>query len=157
MSYLVKSILAASAAAALFASVPAAAQVNVNLPWIRATTQKSVPVYMQLEAHAGGEIVLTGATSPAAQSVRIITPRGRAASRLTVAAGAKRVLKPGAPHLLLIGVAQPMNKGGHVPLTLIFEVPGGTPLRVEISAEIVDAHDKTAVDHEHQHQHEHAH
>jgi copper(I)-binding protein len=156
MNTLLKFILTASAAAAFFVSAPAAAQVNVNLPWIRASSQKSVPVYMQLEAHAAGDVVLIGATSPLATSVRIVGARGKPAARLAVAAGSSLVLKPGAPHLLLVGVRQAMLKGGHVPLTLSFEAPGGSPLSVDISAEIVGTRDKTAVDHE-QHHHEHSH
>lgn len=132
---------------------PVAAQVNVNLPWVRATTQKSASVYMQLEAHAGAEVALTGAVSPIAKSVRII--RGRETQRLEVAPGSSLVLKPGAAHLLLLGLREPLAKGGHVPLTLTFEVPGTAPLAVDISAEVVGAHDKTAIDHEHEHSHQH--
>jgi periplasmic copper chaperone A len=145
------------AASLLLACQPAAAQVNVNLPWIRATTQKSASVFMQLEAHAGAEVALTGAASPIAKSVKIIQVRGarRPQARLQVAPGSSLVLQPGAHHLQLLGLREPLVKGGHVPLTLTFEVPGAAPLMVDISAEVVGPHDKTAVDHEYEHSHQH--
>jgi copper(I)-binding protein len=149
-------------ASAMFAAVPAAAQVNVNLPWIRATALKSAPVFMQIEAHAAGNVALVGATSPLAKSIAIVDPAPhktgpsmRALKRLDIAAGTSVVLKPGTPQLMMIGVARPLKLGTHVPLTLIFELPGGAPLSVNISAEVVKANAKTAVDHEHEHQHSH--
>jgi periplasmic copper chaperone A len=146
------------AVALLFFSASAAAQVNVNLPWIRATTHKSAAVYLQLEAHAAGGVALTGATSAIAKSVKIVAvppaPHGSPA-KLDVAAGASLVLKPGGPHLLLVGVQQRLKRGGHVPLTLTFEPAGAPPLTVDISAEVVGPHDMSAVDHEKEHHHEH--
>jgi periplasmic copper chaperone A len=146
------------AATLLFFSASAAAQVNVNLPWIRATTHKSAAVYLQLEAHAAGDVALKGATSPIATSVRIVAvppaPSGVPA-RLEVAAGSSLVLKPGGPHLLLVGVRQQLKRGSHVPLTLTFEPANAPPRSVDISAEVVGPHDMTAVDHEKEHHHEH--
>src|SRR5471030_1694029 len=96
--------------AALAAALPAAAQVNVTLPWVRATTQKSAAVFLQLEAHAAAGVALTGASSPRATSVTIVEPRRhpggtnmRAVQRLEVAAGSKLELKPGKPQLMLAG------------------------------------------------------
>jgi copper(I)-binding protein len=151
-------------AAAIFAAAPAAAQVNVNLPWIRATAQKSAPVFMQLEAHAAGDVALVGAASPLAKSVAIVDPAPRkdgsgmrALKRLDIPAGTSVALKPGTVQLALIGVAHPLKLGSHVPLTLIFELPGGAPLSVDISAEVVKANAKTAADHDLEHQHSHSH
>jgi periplasmic copper chaperone A len=150
-----------TALAASIASMPVAAQVNVTLPWVRATTQKSAAVFMQIEAHAAAGVTLTGATSPLAKSVAIAEPRRHpggtnmhALQKLEVAAGSSLVLKPGQPQLTLIGLTQPLIKGGHVPLTLNFETAAG-PLAVDISAEIEGAHAKTAIDHEFEHERHH--
>jgi copper(I)-binding protein len=149
-------VLPALLAAALLAQAGAAnAQVNVNLPWVRATTQKSAQVFMQIEAHAAAGVALIGASSSMAKTAAIVDARGRGASRIEVAAGTKVVLKPGGPHVLLSGLTQKLRKGDRVPLNLTFEVPGGVPLVVGIHAEVVGAHDKTAIDHEKQHVHQH--
>jgi copper(I)-binding protein len=147
----------------LAAALPAAAQVNVTLPWVRATTQKNAAVFLQLEAHAAAGVALTGASSPIAKSVAIVEPRRHPGGtdmhpvpRLEVAAGSKLELKPGKPQLMLTGLTQPLIKGGHVPLSLNFETAGG-PLSVDISAEVEAKHAKTAIDHEYEHDHEHDH
>ncbi len=138
-----------------------AAQVNVTLPWVRATTQKSAAVFMQLEAHAAAKVALTGASSPLAKSIAIVDPRrhhgghdAHTLQRLEVPAGATLVLKPGAPQLNLTGLTQPLKQGEHVPLTLNFDTTAG-PLAVDISAEVESAHAKTAIDHEFEHEHHH--
>jgi copper(I)-binding protein len=145
----------------LLAALPAAAQVNVTLPWARATTQKNAAVFMQLEAHAGAGVTLTGAASPIAKSVAIVEPlrhpggtNMHAVQRLDIAAGSTLVLKPGKPQLMLIGLTQPLVKGEHVPLTLSFATDHGS-VNVDVSAEIEGAHAKTAIDHEFEHQHQH--
>ena len=144
---------------ALVIALPAIAQVNVTLPWVRATTQKSAAVFMQLESHAAAGVALTGASSPLAKSVAIVEPRRHpggtnmhALQRVEVAAGSSLVLKPGAVQLMLIGLTQPLKKGEHAPLTLNFETASG-PLAVDISAEVESAHAKTAIDHEYEHHH----
>jgi copper(I)-binding protein len=149
--------------ASLAAALPAAAQVNVTLPWVRATTQNNAAVFLQLEAHSAAGVALTGASSPIAKSVAIVEPRRhpggtsmRAVQKLEIAAGSKLELKPGKPQLMLSGLTQPLIKGGHVPLTLNFETPGG-PLTVDISAEVEAKHAKTAIDHEYEHDHQHDH
>jgi periplasmic copper chaperone A len=163
MDYVYRLLLQTVAAGLLLAALPAAAQVNVTLPWVRATTQKSAVVFLQLEAHAAAGVALTGATSPLAKSVAIVEPRRHpggtnmhAVQRLEVAAGSKLELKPGKPQLMLTGLTQPLIQGDHIPLTLNFDTPGG-PLAVDISAEVVAKHAKTAIDHEHEHEHEHDH
>jgi copper(I)-binding protein len=145
----------------MFAALPAAAQVNVTLPWARATTQKNAAVFMQLEAHAAAGVTLTGATSPIAKSVAIVEPlrhpggtNMHAMQKLDIAAGSTLVMKPGKPQFMLIGLTQPLVKGEHVPLTLSFDTASG-PITVNVSAEIGSAHAKTAIDHEFEHQHQH--
>src|ERR1700691_951802 len=118
--------------ACLAAALPAAAQINVTLPWVRATMEKSAAVFLQLEAHAAAGVALTGASSPIAKSVTIVEPRRHpggtnmhAVQRLELAAGSKLGLKPGKPQLILTGLTQPLIQGDHIPLTLNFETPGG--------------------------------
>ena len=139
-----------------FAPTLALAQVNVNLPWARATplTQKSAAIYMKLEAHAGAGVALVGASSPFAQKVEIRVPgkpqTGKARfPRLTIRAGSSLTLKPGASHLMLVGMTQGLVQGAHVPLTLEFELQGGGRFPVLINAEVVGANAKTALDHHH--------
>lgn len=133
----------------------ALAQVNVNLPWVRATAQaqKSAAAYMKLEAHVTGGVALVGASSPLATSVEIRAAgksRTKAdVSRLEIPAGNSVVLKPGGPHVMLVGLTHSLKKGGHVPLRLDFETNDAARFSVNISAAIVSAHAKTALDHHH--------
>lgn len=142
-------------------AIPALAQVNVSLPWVRATAQKSAAVFMQLEAHAAAGVTLTGAASPLAKSVAIVEPRRHpggtnmhALQRLEIAAGSTLVMKPGKAQLMLIGLTQPLKQGEHVPLTLNFDTANG-PVAVDVSAEVQSAHARTAIDHEFEHEHHH--
>lgn len=152
--------LGAALLGAITAAMPASAQVNVTLPWVRATTQKSAGVFMQLEAHAGSGVTLIGASSPIAKSVAIVDPRPRTTGakaqvlqKLEVPAGSVLELKPGQPQLMLIGLTQHLKPGDHAALTLNFETANG-PLAVDVSAEVEKAHAKTAIDHEYEHHHE---
>jgi copper(I)-binding protein len=138
-----------------FAPALVFAQVNVNLPWVRSTAQaqKSAAVYMKLEAHVTGSIALVGASSPLAKSVEIRAARnsGRKAdvARLEIPAGSSVLLKPGAPHLMLVGLKQSLKKGGSVPLRLDFETKDAARFSVNITAAIVSANAKSALDHHH--------
>ena len=139
-------------------STAAFGQVNINLPWVRATTgvQKSAAVYMKLEAHVTGRVALVGASSPLSQSIEIRVP-GKAknglshstATRIDVAAGSSVLLKPGAAHLMLVGLEQALKKGARVPLTLEFETQEQRGFSVDISAEVVSANAHSALDHHH--------
>ena len=139
-------------------STAAFGQVNINLPWVRATAgvQKSAAVYMKLEAHVTGRVALIGASSPLARSIEIrvpgkakIGPAHLASTRIDVAAGSSVLLKPGAPHLMLVGLEHALKKGARVPLTLEFETQEQRRFSVNISAEVVSANAHSALDHHH--------
>ena len=139
--------------AGLLLTASACAQVNVNLPWVRATAQKSTAVYLRIEAQAAAAVALVDASSPAAKSAKIIGPKGRPVEQLSVAAGSSLLLKPGSARILLSGVSQPLRRGERLPLTLVFAVPGNPALSLDISAEVVGPHDMSALDQEHTHHH----
>lgn len=139
------------------ATTAADAQVNVTMPWIRGTVagQKTTAVFMELEAHQTGDVVLVAASSPLARSVEIREARRSAsgvklqpAQRLAIPAGKRLDLKPGRSQLLLVGPLRPIRKGEWVPITLEFETKDARRFSVDIQAEAMD---RNAHSHWHKH------
>ena len=130
--------------AGLLAATAVQAQVNVMMPWVRGTAagQKSTAAFMQLEAHASGDVALIGARSPLAQSVELRaaqrsgdSTKMRPVQKLDIRAGKRLDLKPGRSELLLHGPGRPIKKGEMVPITLEFETADARRFTVEIQAE----------------------
>ncbi len=128
------------------------AQVNVMMPWVRGTVagQKSTVVFMQLEAHQTGDVALIAASSPLARSVdmRETSPaknatQSRTTQRLEIPAGSRLDLKPGRPHLVLVGLQRPIHRGEWVPLTLEFETKEARRFSVDVKAEAMTANAKS--------------
>lgn len=100
----------------LDASIPAAA------------AGQSAAVSMMLINPTSGTIVIRGATSPAAQIIRLQhitkTPEGlmqmETQSKLIIPPNSNAVLSPGATELRLLNLATPLEAGYETPLTLIF-------------------------------------
>ncbi|HEX2859957.1 MAG TPA: copper chaperone PCu(A)C [Alphaproteobacteria bacterium] len=100
----------------LDASIPAAA------------AGQSAAVSMMLINPTSSTIVIRGATSPAAQIIRLQhitkTPEGlmqmETQSKLIIPAGSNAVLSPGATELRLLNLTYALEAGFETPLTLIF-------------------------------------
>lgn len=121
----------------------AAAQVAVHEPWVRGTVagQQSTGAFMKLVAAA--DTTLVAVRSPVAKIVEIHEMkheggmmRMRAIERLPLAAGQTVELAPGGYHVMLMGLAAPVQASATVPITLTFEDRAGKRSTVEVSAPV---------------------
>jgi periplasmic copper chaperone A len=126
--------------AALFAALPAWAQVNAEQPWTRATPPgaKVGAGFMRLR-NAGAADRVVGASSPVAGRVEFHVTlregevvRMREVQSIDVPAGGTFELKPGGAHLMLMDLKRTLNKGEKVPLTLALEKGGELKLELDV-------------------------
>jgi copper(I)-binding protein len=124
-------------------STQVAAQVTVKDAWIRATVpqQKATGAFMQLSAAQDTRLV--EAKSPFAGTVEIHemkmennVMKMRAVQGVDIAAGKAVDLKPGAYHVMLMGLKEQMQEGASVPITLVFEGKDKKRETVEIKATV---------------------
>jgi copper(I)-binding protein len=134
---------------ALLASAPAAAHgygkgdIKLRHPWTRATPPGATVGAGYLEIRNNGKTAdrMIGAATPAAERVELhVTTREgevmkmREAQQLDVPARQRLTLRPGGPHLMLVGLKKPLAKGDRVPLTLRFERAGELMIELEVQA-----------------------
>jgi len=136
-------------AALLFQAVPAAAgTVEILDPWIRAVppSSKATAAFMIIVNKGDKPVTLVSATSPISPDVRpMITTTsivdGKEVSGMEfvksfpIPAHDRRVLKPGADHIMIMQLASPPKAGDSVPMELTFETSGGAesiPIRVPV-------------------------
>ena len=136
---------------AIAIAVPAAAHdfkvgsLTLQHPWSRATAGKVGGGFVEIVNAGKTPDTLVSASSPAADKVEIHTmtmdngimrmrplPNG-----ITVPAGTTASLKPGANHIMLIGLKVPLVQGSQVPLTLNFAKAG--PVKVQLKVEAAGA------------------
>lgn len=138
-------IVVSATAAAVAASVPAWAQVDVKSAWVRGTVaaQKTTAAYMEISSAQAASLV--GAESTAAGTVEVHemsmdknVMRMRAVPRLDLPAGKTVELKPGGYHIMLIDLKKPLKKGDSVPLRLKIENRDKTVSTIEVKAEVRD-------------------
>jgi hypothetical protein len=129
--------------AALLASSGALAEVTVTEPWVRGTVpgMKATGAFMQFVSKTDTRLI--GANSPAAKVVEVHemtmvdnVMRMRAAPSIAVAAGKPLELRPGGYHVMLVDLVRPLETGGTVPITLIFEGKDGKRETVEVKAAV---------------------
>lgn len=124
--------------------VSASAQVaRVDSPWVRgtATGQTTAGGFMRLLSRDGAQLI--GGLSPVAQTVELHdmkTDRGALVRErvpfILLPAGRWVDLNQCGPHILLIGLKQPLTRGMNVPLTLIFKDRNGVESRISIQAPV---------------------
>ena len=123
MRYVVAALLAASGVAH--------AEVTVKDAWVRGTVpaQTTTGAFMTITSTA--EAKLVGAASPVAKMVEIhesmmhgSTAHMQEVTAVPLPAGKPVQLKPGAHHVMLMGVSKPLKPGETVPLTLTIEEKG---------------------------------
>jgi len=128
--------------ALLFIAPSAHAGIIVENPWAAATPPGASVGggYLVVRNTGASPERLIGASSPIAERVEMhvsITEgdivKMRQQQSLTVPANGRLELKPGAGHLMFVGLKKPFKQGDTVPLTLRFERAGkvGTALNVE--------------------------
>jgi periplasmic copper chaperone A len=115
------------------APAEAAPQVVATRAWIRTPPPgaKNAAGYVVLTNAGKGADTLTGASSPVADMVmlhRSYEEGGMAkmdhVEALPLPAGMTATLKPGAHHLMIMGLKAPLADGAAVPITLRFERSG---------------------------------
>jgi periplasmic copper chaperone A len=143
-----KMLLAAAAAASLLlagaAAMAQSGSVQVTHAWARATPAKAENGAAYLTIEAATPDRLTGVSTPVANNAELhqMTMQGdvmrmRQVAGIDLPAGKPVTLKPGAFHIMLLGLKQPLKQGGHFPLTLVFAKAGTR--QVEVTVEGVGA------------------
>lgn len=133
-----------AAVAVLLSSTAAArvAQISATDAWSRPATGTGV-VYLTLTNGSSRRDALVGARSPIAahvelhESMTMAAPVGAVSSMqqvrfITVPPHGRVVLRPGACHLMLIGLAHSLKAGSTFPLVLDFEHAGWKTTRVHV-------------------------
>jgi hypothetical protein len=115
--------------------------VAVTQAWARATPAKAEngAAYLTLEAAAPDR--LTRVSTPAAKKAELHTMtmdgsvmKMRQIAGIDLPAGQQVTLKPGAVHIMLIGLTQPLQPGQTFPLTLQFAKAGTQEVNVAVEA-----------------------
>ena len=140
-------LLAVSMAAGLAGATAAAAHgseagdLQVRHPWTRATPPGTTVAAGYLEIRNSGRQPdrVVGASTPAAERVEFHVQaregdvlKMREVKDFPVPARQRLTLRPGGSHLMIIGLKQPLVKGGRVPLTLRFERAGELQVELEV-------------------------
>jgi copper(I)-binding protein len=120
-----------------------AAEVKATDAWVRATvpSQKSTGAFVTLTSSDDAKLV--GAASPAAAAVELHTSRMeggvmqmRAVEAIELPAGKAVELKPGAAHVMLMGLAKPATAGESFPLVFTVEDKRGKRTTLEVRAAV---------------------
>jgi len=121
----------------LLACTGAQAAPLVDAPWIQATQDRaSTAAYMTITSTQSA--VLKEARSTVATSVVIRSGAtgARVYPRLALPAGVPVLLAPDAFHLVLRGLAHPLNPGDRVPIVLTIELETGALQEYTVNAEV---------------------
>jgi periplasmic copper chaperone A len=129
--------------AALAVAAPAMAQVAVRDAWVRATVtgQKSTGAFMKIVDPAGGRLVEVHSGAAAVvelheMSMEGTTMRMRPVAGIDLPAGKPVELKPGAFHVMLTDLKQPLADGDSVDLILVVEGKDKKRETVEVKATV---------------------
>jgi copper(I)-binding protein len=144
-----QTVIAACIVAGVLASSPAAAHrygkgdLHVRHPWTRATPPGAKVAVGFLEIRNSGNEPdrVVGASTPHAERVElhVMMREGdvmkmRGVQSFEVPARQRLTLRPGGPHLMIIGLKRPLAKGEQIPLTLRFERGGEVRIELEVQA-----------------------
>jgi hypothetical protein len=138
-TFLTSLVLMLTAAGAMAQS---AGGITVEEIWARATPPgaKTGAVYLTLANKGTDDDKLVGVSTPIAAMAGLHTEimangvmEMRPVKSVDVPPGGKAVLKPGARHIMLMELKQPLKQGGHFPLTLRFAHAAPMTVQVEIA------------------------
>jgi copper(I)-binding protein len=130
------------ALAAQAGEVTQAGDLEIDTPWVRASVGTSRPsaAYLTIRNTGDAPDRLTGVRTPAAGHAEIHamvqeggTMKMRPAGPLVIPAGGAVTLAPGGLHIMLMDLAAPLEQGGTLPLTLIFERAGEVTVEAPIA------------------------
>jgi copper(I)-binding protein len=118
----------ATLAALALCAGAAVAQTTVKDAWVRGTVAQQQ--YMQITSARGGRLVSIASPLAAVVEIHEMAMSGdvmkmHAVPGIELPAGKAVELKPGAYHVMMMGLKQPLKAGDKVPLTLVIEAKGG--------------------------------
>jgi periplasmic copper chaperone A len=123
--------------------------IEIAHPYARSTApgQRNGSAYLKLRNGGTSTDRLVAVSSPAAASVEMHSMRMdgdvmrmRELPAVELAAGAAVDLRPGAEHLMLIGLRQPLKAGDSIEMTLQFEKAGRQTVQVPVEAASAATH-----------------
>ncbi len=119
-----------SALFCLLAPLALATDITIEDAWARATTgsMRTSAVYATIHNHGTTDLVLQDASSPLTSRVELHTHTENAQGvmqmtqleEIVMPAGSKHVFQPGADHIMLLNLTQPLEVGNEIPLRLEF-------------------------------------
>ncbi|HEX6842202.1 MAG TPA: copper chaperone PCu(A)C [Stellaceae bacterium] len=139
---LVALVTAAGLIGTASAETPASSGIAVTDVWARATPggAKTGAVYLTLVNHGVEGDRLLGVATPVAAEAQLHTEttengimKMRRLTEVEVKPGAATVLKPGASHVMLVGLKQPLKEGESFPLMLDFAKAGKEEVQVKVA------------------------
>jgi periplasmic copper chaperone A len=114
-------------------------QLEVSNAWARATPGRSVPgaAYVTIQSPTADKLVAV--SSPVAKKAELHTMsmsgmvmKMRPVASIDIPAGQAVTLQPGGLHIMLVGLAKPLQTGQSFPLTLTFEKAGSRTVTVAV-------------------------
>jgi copper(I)-binding protein len=133
--FLVLALLAAQASAHNYTQ----GDIKIGHVWASATTSKTGAAYVPLMNNGKEEDALTGAETPVAAEVQFhqtkienSVAKMRRLKEVKLPPGEKVLFAPGGLHLMLIGLKEPLQDGGRIPLTLHFAKAGDIKVEVHV-------------------------
>jgi copper(I)-binding protein len=124
-------------------SLAAQAEVKATGAWVRATvpSQKSTGAFVTLTSSEDAKVVAVESPAAAMAELHSSTMKGgtmemRAVETVALPAGKPVELKPGALHVMLMGLAKPAKAGESFPLVFTIEDRRGKRTRLDVSAAV---------------------
>jgi copper(I)-binding protein len=119
-----------------------AGALRISAPWSRAAGAGATGVgYMTIRNTGGSPDRLVAARSPAARVVELHTHmhdgdvmRMRPVEAIELPPGQEVKLQPSGFHLMLINLAAPLQRGGQVAVTLVFEKAGEVEVQLSVES-----------------------
>ncbi len=103
--------------------------------------QTVATIYFRLENNTSQALVVNHLQAPISDHIEVHRNfyedgmmKMREVSHLRIAAGSKLLFEPGGYHLMVFGIAEPLNSGDQFPLTIEFEGGVSTETVVEVKA-----------------------
>jgi len=119
-----------------------AGPLRISAPWTRAAGAGATGVgYMTIRNTGTTPDRLVAARSAAAGATELHTHirdgdvmRMRPVQSIELPPGQEVKLQPSGLHLMLVGLKAPLQRGGHVPVTLVFEKAGEVEVRLSVES-----------------------
>jgi copper(I)-binding protein len=115
------------------------AKPEVEHAWARASAGTTGAAYLNISNRGTEPDRLLALSTPVAEKAELHESKMdngvmkmRPLGPITIAPGQSAVLKPGADHVMLIGLKQPLKAGQKFPLTLKFEKAGDVQVTVQV-------------------------